>query len=88
MENIIKLPEPQKELEFPLMKALEERRTVRKWSDLPISEQELSNLLWTEFEGRRKNCINASSWTFSRVIFKMLSPSPNSEFPKSERIWV
>jgi SagB-type dehydrogenase family enzyme len=46
MENTIKLPEPQKELEFPLMKALEKRRTVRKWSDSPISEQELSNLLW------------------------------------------
>lgn len=46
MENIIKLPEPQKELEFPLMKALEKRRTTRKWKDTPISKQEISNLLW------------------------------------------
>jgi SagB-type dehydrogenase family enzyme len=44
--NTIKLPEPQKDLVFPLMKALETRRTIRKWSDEPISEQELSNLLW------------------------------------------
>ena len=44
--NNIKLPEPQKNLEFPLMKALEIRRTIRKWSDLPIEEQDLSNLLW------------------------------------------
>jgi hypothetical protein len=44
--NMIKLPEPQKDLEFPLMKALEIRRTVRKWSDLPIEEQDISNLLW------------------------------------------
>jgi len=46
MENIINLPEPQKELEFPLMKALEKRRTTRKWKDTPVSEQEISNLLW------------------------------------------
>lgn len=44
--NTIKLPEPQKDLEFPLMKALQIRRTIRKWSDLPIEEQDLSNLLW------------------------------------------
>lgn len=46
MENRIKLPAPQKGLEFPLMKALEKRRTIRKWSDEVISYQELSNLLW------------------------------------------
>jgi len=46
MEDIIKLPKPQKELEFPLMKALEKRRTIRKWKDTPVSEQEISNLLW------------------------------------------
>jgi len=28
------------------MKALEKRRSVRKWNDTPLSEQELSNLLW------------------------------------------
>lgn len=46
MENIIELPEPQKELEFPLMKALEKRRSIRGWKDTPIPEQEISNLLW------------------------------------------
>jgi len=46
MENTIKLPEPQRTLEFPLMKALEERRTLRKWKNIPLSEQEVSNLLW------------------------------------------
>lgn len=46
MENTIKLPEPQKDLEFPLMKALEKRRTIRKWSNIIVSEQEISNLLW------------------------------------------
>lgn len=42
----IKLPEPQKELDFPLMKALENRRSARRWKGSPVTEQELSNLLW------------------------------------------
>jgi SagB-type dehydrogenase family enzyme len=46
MKKNIKLPEPQKDLVFPLMKALEKRRSIRKWKDTPLSEQELSNLLW------------------------------------------
>ena len=46
MDQTIKLPEPQKELEFPLMKALAQRRTIRKWKDEPVSRQEISNLLW------------------------------------------
>jgi SagB-type dehydrogenase family enzyme len=44
--NAIKLPLPQKDLDFPLMKALEKRRTIRKWKDDSLSDQELSNLLW------------------------------------------
>ena len=46
MDHIIKLPDPQTELEFPLMKALQNRRSIRKWTDMSISIQELSNLLW------------------------------------------
>jgi len=46
MTDIIKLPQPQKELDFPLMKALAMRRTKRKWKDLSLSDQEISNLLW------------------------------------------
>jgi SagB-type dehydrogenase family enzyme len=45
MKNI-KLPDPQRELDFPLMKALELRRSKRKWAETPIELQELSNLLW------------------------------------------
>jgi len=46
MTDTIKLPAPQKDLDFPLMKALEKRRSVRKWKNEPLSYQELSNLLW------------------------------------------
>ncbi|RPH32513.1 MAG: SagB/ThcOx family dehydrogenase [Bacteroidales bacterium] len=46
MTDFIKLPEPQKDLEFPLMKAFEKRRTKRKWQDSELSKQEISNLLW------------------------------------------
>ncbi len=45
-ESRIRLPEPQKDLDYPLMKALEQRRSIRKWADTPLTEQELSNLLW------------------------------------------
>jgi SagB-type dehydrogenase family enzyme len=61
MLDAIKLPEPQKDLVFPLMKALEKRRTTRKWKNDPLSEQELSNLLWaacgiTKEETKRAKC--------------------------------
>jgi SagB-type dehydrogenase family enzyme len=46
MIDNITLPAPQKDLDFPLMKALEMRRTRRKWKDLNLSDQEISNLLW------------------------------------------
>lgn len=46
MDQIRVLPEPQKDLPFPLMKALENRRTTRKWTDDEVSDQNLSNLLW------------------------------------------
>ena len=46
MANAMKLPLPQKDLDFPLMKALEKRRSTRKWKGTSLSDQELSNLLW------------------------------------------
>jgi SagB-type dehydrogenase family enzyme len=46
MTNRIKLPLPQKDMDFPLMKAIETRRTKRKWKDSPLSYQEISNILW------------------------------------------
>jgi SagB-type dehydrogenase family enzyme len=44
--DIIKLLSPQKNLDFPLMLALEKRRSIRKWRTDSLSEQELSGLLW------------------------------------------
>jgi hypothetical protein len=46
MANTIKLPAPQRDFAFPLMKALEERRSKRKWKNDPLLDQDLSNLLW------------------------------------------
>jgi SagB-type dehydrogenase family enzyme len=46
MSEIVKLPAPNKNLTFPLMKALETRRTKRKWEKANLSDQEISNLLW------------------------------------------
>jgi SagB-type dehydrogenase family enzyme len=42
----ITLPAPRKELDYPLMKALEARRTKRKWKEECLSDQELSDILW------------------------------------------
>lgn len=65
--KIMKLPEPQKQLDFPLMKALEWRRSVRKWKNLPLSEQELSNLLWAACGVTRKK--------YGQVKCKRTAPS-------------
>lgn len=46
MMHTVKLPPPQKGLEYPLMKALEMRRTKRKWKNSDLSGQEISDLLW------------------------------------------
>ncbi len=46
MSDYIELPPPQKELEFPLMRAIEQRRTKRRWDPVELSIQEISNLLW------------------------------------------
>ncbi len=46
MSEITPLPEPDVDFDFPLMKALERRRTIRKWSDAEISTQDIANLLW------------------------------------------
>jgi SagB-type dehydrogenase family enzyme len=46
MEQIIKLLPPLKDMDFPLMKAIEMRRTKRKWKNELLSLQEISDLCW------------------------------------------
>lgn len=46
MIESLTLPQPQKDLDFPLMKAIQLRKTKRKWQEAELSEQDLSNLLW------------------------------------------
>ena len=45
-DDNIYLPSPQKGMRFPLMEALEKRRSIRTWKEEPISYQEISNILW------------------------------------------
>lgn len=52
------LPQPQTEGGMPLMQAIKQRRAVRDFSNKPIDEQTLSNLLWATYgvsneEGKR-----------------------------------
>jgi len=74
MPETIKLPPPQKDLPYPLMQALEKRRSIRKWSDETLTEQEISNLLWAacgmtkEATKRSKSKRTAPSATNSQEI--------------------
>lgn len=45
MKDII-LPAPRLNPDFPLMEALQKRRTIRKWKPEPLSMQEISDILW------------------------------------------
>lgn len=61
MNKTVKLPDPQVDLDFPLMKALEKRRTKRKWCEKDFSDQELSNLLWAACGETKKATKRAKS---------------------------
>lgn len=74
MAEIIKLPEVDLQLDYPLMKALQERRTVRKWQNKPLSDQDIANLLWSacgitkEAKGKAKSKRTAPSACNSQEI--------------------
>ena len=46
MLRTIELLQPQKDLPFPLMKALDKRETKRKWENKLLTLQEISDLCW------------------------------------------
>ena len=54
-ETVVYLPEPQKNIGVPLMKALNDRKTTREFSVRKISDQDLSNLLWAAVGINRPN---------------------------------
>ncbi|MBI9033131.1 MAG: SagB/ThcOx family dehydrogenase [Bacteroidales bacterium] len=61
MEEIISLPNPQKDLEFPLMKALENRRTKRRFKESNLSISEISNILWAACGITKEETIRSKS---------------------------
>jgi len=67
MAKTIKLPVVEKDMAFPLMQSLAQRRSVRRWEDRPISRQDISNLLWAacgitkEAKGKAKSKRTAPS---------------------------
>lgn len=59
-QSVKQLPAPDKNLDFTLMNALDQRRSERSFSDQPISDQQLSQILWAACgvnrdDGRRTN---------------------------------
>jgi len=66
-DNMVKLPEPQKQGGMPLMEALNKRKTIRDFKDKNLSEQTLSNLLWAAFginrpESEKRTAPSAVNW--------------------------
>ncbi len=47
--RFIELPAPSKDNAAPLMKALAERKSTRSFDTAPISNQDLSNILWAAY---------------------------------------
>ena len=90
MTDFIKLPEPQKDLEFPLMKAIEMRRTKRKLKDSELSEQELSNLLWaacgiTHMESSRSKSRRSAPSACNSQEIKVYTALSNGVFCYDEK---
>lgn len=49
------------DLDFPLMQAVQKRRSIRKWKDEELSEQDLSNLLWAACGVTKQETKNSKS---------------------------
>ena len=47
--SIIRLPQPAMDAGLSLLEALRQRKTTREISGVPLSEQELSNVLWAAY---------------------------------------
>ena len=54
-QELIKLPTPEKTGGKPLMEALNDRSSSRDFINQPLSEQQLSNLLWAAFGINRED---------------------------------
>lgn len=54
-DNMIQLVEPQRDGGMPLMQALNERVTLREFSDKMLTDQQLSDLLWAANGVNRDN---------------------------------
>ena len=48
-DSTVTLPAAQTDIGKPLMQVLKERRSLRTYSDKPLSKQDLANLLWAGF---------------------------------------
>ena len=54
-QDVIRLPQPDKNVAMPLYQALAQRASTREYSDTPISEGTLSQLLWAACGINRKD---------------------------------
>ncbi len=74
MRKRILLPPPEKDLDFPLMKAIDKRRTKRKWKNESLTIQQISNICWVACgetmpaSGKNKNRRTVPSGCNSQIV--------------------
>lgn len=69
MNNLIQLPPPQFDLNTPLMSALQQRRSKRRWQIEPLDYPTIANLLWAacgESRPATKRCKNRRTMPSAR----------------------
>jgi len=76
-EGEIKLPEPLTEGEMSLERTLDQRRSVRSYSDSSLSLEELSQLIWAA-QGITKRMEKPAHWPESREWFGGLRTAPSA----------
>lgn len=70
-EKIVKLPAPDKSFNVDLAVALQQRCSTREYGDGPVTEQELSNLLWAANGVNRPNGKHTSPTPHNVQIVKI-----------------
>lgn len=76
----IELPKPMRDGGMPLMEALQNRRTVREFSDKKLDEQMLSNLLWAAFGINRDDGKRTAPSAMNRQEIDIYVVTPNGYY--------
>ena len=88
-QDVVTLPAPDKEGGKPLMQALSQRKSTRGLKDAPVTEQELSNLLWATWGINRENGKHTAPTAMDKrevLVFAALESGVWRYEPKEHRL--